>query len=40
MGCVDISINDRVWEVLYASIFLEGTERQQALAKLGVQGEV
>lgn len=37
MGCVDISVDNRVWEVLYASIFLEGEERERALANLGVE---
>ena len=32
MGCVEISNNDRVWEILYASVFLEGKEREEAEA--------
>ena len=36
MGCVEISNNDRVWEILYASVFLEGKEREEALRCCGV----
>ncbi len=36
MGCVEISNNDRVWEILYASVFLEGKEREEALQRCGV----
>ena len=36
MGCVDISVSDKVWEVLYASIFLEGEEKEEALRRLQV----
>ena len=32
MGCVDISVSAKVREVLYASVFLEGEARAQALA--------
>lgn len=36
MGCVEISNNDRVWEILYASVFLEGEEREAVLRRWGV----
>lgn len=36
MGCIEISNNDRVWEVIYASVFLEGKEREEALRRVGV----
>lgn len=36
MGCVEISNSDRVWEILYASVFLEGKEREEALRCHGV----
>ena len=36
MGCVEISNNDRVWEILYASVFLEGKEKEEALRRYGV----
>lgn len=36
MACVEISNNDRVWEILYASVFLEGKEREEALRRCGV----
>lgn len=36
MGCVEISNNDRVWEILYASVFLEGKEREDVLRRWGV----
>lgn len=36
MGCVEISNNDRVWEILYASVFLEGQEREEVLRRYGV----
>lgn len=36
MGCIEISNNDRVWEVIYASVFLEGKEREEALRRFGV----
>ena len=36
MGCVDISMSEKVWEVLYASIFLEGEEKEEALRRLQV----
>lgn len=38
MGCVDISVSAKVWEVLYASVFLEGEAREQALAACLPQG--
>jgi hypothetical protein len=31
-----ISANEKVWEVLYASIFLEGEEQAEALRRLQV----
>ncbi len=36
MGCIEISNNDRVWEVIYASVFLEGKEREETLRRFGV----
>ncbi len=39
MGCVDISVNPQVWEVLYASAFLEGEEREAALHRLHISTE-
>ncbi len=36
MGFVDISMNDKVWEVLYASVMLQGEEREEALRRLQV----
>ena len=36
MGCVEISNNDRVWDILYASVFLEGKEKEEALRRYGV----
>ena len=36
MGCVDISVNAQVWEVLYVSVFLEGEEREAALRRLRI----
>ena len=39
MGCVDISVNPQVWEVLYASVFLEGDEREAALHRLNILSE-
>lgn len=38
MGCADISVSAKVWEVLYASVFLEGEAREQALAVCLPQG--
>lgn len=32
----DISISEKVWDVLYASVMLEGEERREALRRLGV----
>jgi len=37
MGCVDISQSAKVWEVLYASAFLEGAEREEALRRLQIE---
>ncbi len=37
MGFVDISKNEKFWEVIYASIMLEGEEREEALRKLQVE---
>ena len=39
MGWVDISRSAQVWEVLYASVFLEGAEREEALRRLCKDGE-
>ncbi len=39
MGCVEITNNDKVWEVIYASVFLDGEEREQALKQLNVPTE-
>ena len=36
MGFAEISYNHKVWEVLYASVFLEGEERERALRRLEV----
>lgn len=36
MGCVEISTSNKVWEVLYASVFLQGEEREKALRRLQV----
>ena len=36
MAFADISANEKVWEVIYASIFLEGKEREEALRRLQV----
>ncbi len=37
MGFAEISTNDRVWEIIYASVFLEGEEREKELKRLGVE---
>lgn len=39
MGYMEISQNAKVWEVIYASIFLEGEEREEALRRLQVTPE-
>lgn len=39
MGWADISVSEKVWEVLYASVVLEGEEREAALRRLGVPTE-
>ena len=36
MGFVDISMSEKVWEVLYASTMLSGQEREEALRKLNI----
>lgn len=39
MGFAEISYNNKVWEVLYASVCLEGAQREEALRRLGVPTE-
>ncbi len=36
MGFVDISMSEKVWEVLYASTMLTGEERETALRRLNI----
>lgn len=36
MGFADISVSDKVWEVLYASTMLQGREREEALRRLNI----
>ena len=36
MGFVDISMSEKVWEVLYASTMLTGEEREAALRRLNI----
>ena len=36
MRFADISYSTKVWEVIYASVCLEGEEREAALRQLGV----
>ena len=36
MGFVDISVSEKMWEVLYASACLTGEERERVLRELGV----
>ena len=39
MGFVDISMSEKVWEVLYASTMLQGQEREEALRRLNIPTE-
>ncbi len=39
MGFVDISNSEKVWEVIYASVCLEGEERKEALRRLQIPTE-
>ena len=36
MNFADISVSEKVWEVLYASTVLQGKEREDALRRLNV----
>lgn len=36
MNFAAISASEKFWEVIYASVMLEGEEREQALARLQV----
>lgn len=39
MGFAEISYNHKVWEVLYASVCLQGEEREEALRRLQIPAE-
>lgn len=39
MAFADISASAKVWEVIYASVCLEGKEREEALRRLQVPSQ-